>query len=79
MNRILPYHSSALTGGGVNDNFFKDMMDAQQQAGGAVPGMPDMSALAGMANMFGGGGPSGGSGGGEPSKPKKEKRKIIRA
>lgn len=26
MNTILPLHSAALTGGGVSENFFKDMM-----------------------------------------------------
>jgi len=35
MNTILPLHSAALTGGGVSDNFFKDMMAEMQ---GQTPG-----------------------------------------
>jgi len=39
MNAILPLHSAALTGGGVSDNFFKDMMAEMQgqTAGGEAP------------------------------------------
>ena len=58
INKILPHYSPALTGGGVSENFFKDMMAEMQGAGGAgaPPGMPDLSA---MQAMMGGGGPSG--------------------
>ncbi|KAG4440341.1 hypothetical protein IFR05_004193 [Cadophora sp. M221] len=59
MNTLLPHYSPALTGGGVSDNFFKDMMAEMQGAGGAggaggMPGMPDLSAM--QAMMGGGGG-----------------------
>jgi len=69
MNKILPYHSPAMTGGGVSDNMFKEMME-QMQAGG----MPGMNGL----NMPGMGVP-GPSTPPASGKPKKEKRKIIRA
>lgn len=69
MNKILPYHSPAMTGGGVSENFFKDMMG---QMGGA--GMPGMEGL----NMPGMGMP-GPSTPPASGKPKKEKKKIIRA
>lgn len=36
MNAILPLHSAGLTGGGVSENFFKDMMAEMQ---GQVPGV----------------------------------------
>jgi len=73
ISEILPYYSPALSGGGVSENMFKDLM---AQGGQLPPGMPDMSA---MAAMMGGGGGDSGGGGGEPSKKKKEKKKIIRA
>jgi signal recognition particle subunit SRP19 len=39
MNRILPLHSPALTGGGVSDNFIQDMMaEMQGEMGGAGAG-----------------------------------------
>lgn len=59
MGTILPYYSPGLTGGGVSDNFLKDMM-AEMQAG---KGMPDMGALAG------------GSGSGNAIEPKKKEKK----
>lgn len=62
MGTLLPYYSPGLTGGGVSENFFKDMMAEMQ---GQVPGMPDMGAL---------GGP-GGSAAIEPKKDKKDKKK----
>lgn len=34
INNILPLHSPALSGGGVSDNFFKDMM---AEMGGQMP------------------------------------------
>jgi len=39
MGSILPLHSPALSGGGVNENYFKDMM-AEMQGQGGMPGMP---------------------------------------
>jgi signal recognition particle subunit SRP19 len=67
MGSILPYYSPAMTGGGVSDNFFKDMM--AEMGGQLPPGMEGM-----MQNAVGAG-PSGAAEG----KPKKVKRKIIRA
>lgn len=63
MGNILPLHSPALSGGGVSDNFFKDMMD---EMGGQLP--PGMEGMANMANMGAGGG--GGGGGGMPKMQK---------
>lgn len=90
MGNILPYYSPAITGGGVSENFFKDMMAEMQGAGGGgmpgmpgMSGMPDMSAMqamlggmGGMGGMLGGGGPSSGAGGsgGAPKKDKKKKK-----
>ena len=56
MGTILPLHSPALSGGGVSDNFLKDMM---AEMGGQLP--EGMQGMANMANMAGGG----------QSKPKK--------
>lgn len=41
MNRILPLHSPALSGGGVSEDMFKDMMAELQggQAGASAPGI----------------------------------------
>jgi signal recognition particle subunit SRP19 len=83
MGDILPYYSPAMTGGGVSDNFFKDMMSEMQAAGGApgggMPGMPDMAAMQAMMGGMGGAGPSGGAGSGSESKKKdKKKTKVIR-
>jgi signal recognition particle subunit SRP19 len=58
-----------MSGGGVSDNFFKDMME--EMGGKLPPGMEGMMNAAGA-----GAGAGGGEGGG---KPKKIKRKIIRA
>lgn len=55
---VLPLHSPALSGGGVSDNFFKDMM---AEMGGQLP--PGMEGMAGAA---GGSGP-------KKSKDKKKK------
>lgn len=76
INTILPYYSPALSGGGVSENFFKDMMEEMQAGGGpGGAGMPDMSALQGMMGAMGGGaGPSAGGNGA----PKKEKKKKIK-
>ncbi|KAF8473465.1 signal recognition particle, SRP19 subunit [Kalaharituber pfeilii] len=81
LNPILPLHSPALTGGGISDNFLKDMMKEMEGAGGAPGGM---GGLAGLQNMFGGmGGGMGGmpglgessSAGGDKKKEKKKGKK----
>ncbi len=60
INQILPLHSPAMSGGGVSDNFFKDMMaDMQKEGGGGGPQLPP-----GIAGMLGGAG--GGPGGSRP-------------
>lgn len=56
---ILPLHSPALSGGGVSDNLFKDMM---AEMGGAGGGMPGLGAL-------------GDAGGQPPKKVKEKKKK----
>ncbi|KFY20886.1 hypothetical protein V493_07605, partial [Pseudogymnoascus sp. VKM F-4281 (FW-2241)] len=65
MSSILPYYSPAMSGGGVSDNFFKDMM---AEMGGQLP-----AGMEGMMNA------AGAAGGAPEGKPKKVKRKIIRA
>lgn len=67
MGSILPYFSPAMSGGGVSENFFKDMME---EMGGKLP--PGMEGMMNAAGTGAGGAPEGG-------KPKKIKRKIIRA
>lgn len=67
MNEYLPYLSAAMTGGGVSENLFKDMMKEMQ--GGADP----MAAL--LASQGGGGGGSGGASGAEEGKKKKKDKK----
>ena len=57
MGTIVPLHSPAISGGGVSDNFLKDMMS---EMGGQLP-----EGMEGMAKMAGAGG-----GGGGPKKPK---------
>ena len=52
MGEILPLHSPALSGGGVSDNMFKDMMS---EMGGQLP--PGMEGLANMAAATGSGKP----------------------
>lgn len=69
MGTILPYYSPAVTGGGVSENFFKDMMG--EMGGQLPPGLENMQAMLGGDDDKAG--PSAGSG-----KPKKIKRKIIR-
>lgn len=59
MGELLPYYSPAMTGGGVSENFFKDMM-REMQGGG------DMASM--LANASGGGG-------GEEKKKKDKKGK----
>ncbi|KAI1165831.1 signal recognition particle, SRP19 subunit [Nemania serpens] len=84
VSELLPAYSAAMTGGGVSENAFKDMMrEMQGQGGGAggMPGMPGMnpdmmSMLQGMGmggGAGGGGGPSQGGGEGGGRKGKKGK------
>ncbi|KAL1842301.1 hypothetical protein VTJ49DRAFT_5582 [Mycothermus thermophilus] len=75
VGELLPYYSPAMTGGGVSENFFKDMMkEIQQQAGpGGAGGMPDMASL--FAAAAGGAGGSGSGAGGSGSGKKKGKGK----
>ncbi|KAL8380710.1 hypothetical protein RB595_005135 [Gaeumannomyces hyphopodioides] len=74
---LLPHYSPALTGGGVSENFLKDMMREMQGAGaGGGPGGLDMaSMLAAVTSGGGGGGGGGGSGAGEEKKSKKKGKK----
>nr|POF24012.1 signal recognition particle sec65 subunit [Quercus suber] len=67
MGNILPLHSPALSGGGVSDNFMKDMMD---QMGGQMP--PGMEGLAGLMGGAASGGPASGQ---APKKVKDKKKK----
>lgn len=39
MGEILPYYSAALSGGGISENLFKDML---AEMGGQMPGMAGM-------------------------------------
>ncbi|KAI1766846.1 signal recognition particle, SRP19 subunit [Hypoxylon sp. FL1150] len=69
MGELLPAYSAAMTGGGVSENAFKDMMKEMQGGGGGGPGpggMPAdmMSMLGGMGGMGGMGGGPGGAGAG---------------
>lgn len=50
MGSVLPLHSPAISGGGVSENFLKDMMD---EMGDQLP--EGMRGMANMANMQGGG------------------------
>ena len=79
VNEILPLHSPAVSGGGVSENFFKDMMAEMQGAGGGEGGGAQGQLPPGMAGMLNGmGGGGGGSGEAGPSgeaKKKKEKKK----
>ncbi|KAI1813051.1 SRP19-domain-containing protein [Poronia punctata] len=84
MNDLLPAYSAAMTGGGVSENAFKDMMREMQGQGGAPGGLPGMdpgmmSMLQNMGMGGGGGGGGGmpaiGGGGGESSGKKAKKGK----
>ncbi|KAI0472282.1 signal recognition particle, SRP19 subunit [Xylaria cf. heliscus] len=83
MGDLLPAYSAAMTGGGVSENAFKDMMREMQGQGGpgGMPGMgmPGMNAdmmsmLQGMGMGGGGGGGGPAIGGGESSGGKKGKK-----
>lgn len=82
MNDILPVHSAAVSGGGVNDNFFKEAMEEMKQMqaanGGQMPAGPggmDMNAMAQMMQGMGGMGALGGGGNTAGGSKKKEKKK----
>ncbi|KAI9884841.1 MAG: Type I transmembrane sorting receptor [Watsoniomyces obsoletus] len=86
MGTILPLHSPALSGGGVSESMFREMMaDMQNDGGGAgggggLPGLGGLGGMGGMAGlmgeMMGGGGGGGGSDSGGVGKKKiKEKEK----
>jgi signal recognition particle subunit SRP19 len=71
MGEILPYYSPGLTGGGVSENFLKDMMAEMGGAGGMPGGAGGPGGMAGMLQgMMGGGG-----GGGESSSSQQPKIK----
>jgi signal recognition particle subunit SRP19 len=77
MGNLLPYYSPALTGGGVSDNFFKDMM-AEMQGAGGMPGgagMPNLDAMRAMMGGLGDMGAAGPSGSSAPAKKEKKKKK----
>ncbi|KAI0457260.1 signal recognition particle, SRP19 subunit [Xylaria acuta] len=77
MGELLPAYSAAMTGGGVSENAFKDMMREMQNQGGGggggpggMPGMgmPGMNAdMMSMLQGMGMGGGAGGGGGGGPA------------
>ncbi|KAK3387701.1 signal recognition particle, SRP19 subunit [Podospora didyma] len=73
ISELLPYYSPAMTGGGVSENFLKDMMkEMGGAAGGGAGGMGDMANLLAAAGAGGGGS---GGGGGEEKKKKDKKGK----
>ncbi|KAI1866330.1 hypothetical protein JX265_005267 [Neoarthrinium moseri] len=61
INELVPAYSNAMTGGGVSENAFRDIMKEMGGAGGAG-GMPGMGGMADMMNMLGGGMGGGGAG-----------------
>ncbi|OTB16116.1 hypothetical protein K445DRAFT_317110 [Daldinia sp. EC12] len=81
MGELLPAYSAAMTGGGVSENAFKDMMREMQGGGGGGGGPADMMSMLGQGlggfGGPGGAGPSGSeSGGGGGKKAKKGKGKA---
>lgn len=78
VGELLPHYSPAVTGGGVSENFLKDMMKEMQQSGlgGAGAGdMASMLAAAAAGQGGGGGGGASGSGSGAEKKSKKKSKK----
>ena len=77
MGELLPYYSPAMTGGGVSENFLKDMMKEMQNAGagGGFPGLGgDMASLLGaMGGGLGGMGVAPAAGGSSGGKKKGKK------
>ncbi|KAJ1325017.1 signal recognition particle subunit SRP19 [Microdochium nivale] len=64
MGSLLPAYSAAMTGGGVSEDAFKDVMKEMQGGAGGMPGLPPgMGNMADMMSMFGGGGGGGGAAG----------------
>lgn len=74
MGALLPFYSPAMTGDGVSENLFKDMMKEMQGGGGGAGGMPGMpgmppgmdmasllGSMGGMGGMPGGSGPASGN------------------
>ncbi|KAI0865268.1 signal recognition particle, SRP19 subunit [Xylaria cubensis] len=66
LGELLPAYSAAMTGGGVSENAFKDMMREMQSQGGpgGMPGMGMPGMNADMMSMLQGMGMGGGGGGG---------------
>ncbi|KAI0878593.1 signal recognition particle, SRP19 subunit [Hypoxylon argillaceum] len=68
LGELLPAYSAAMTGGGVSENAFKDMMRDMQNQGGPGGGMPGGMGMPGMnadmMSMLQGMGMGGGGGGG---------------
>lgn len=62
MGELLPYYSPAMTGGGVSENLFKDMMKEMQggPGGAGMPAMPGGMDMASLMSAMGGGGGMGG-------------------
>ncbi|OAA67272.1 signal recognition particle protein Sec65 [Niveomyces insectorum RCEF 264] len=57
---LVPYLSPAMTGGGVSENLFQDVMKEMQGAGGGGGGPGGMGGLPGLGGGAGGGGGSSG-------------------
>jgi len=76
VGEFLPYYSPALTGGGVSENLFRDMMK-EMQGGGDMASMLQAAAAGGGAGgpSGSGGGGGGADGGGTGKKGKKGKGK----
>ncbi|CAK7209535.1 signal recognition particle subunit [Sporothrix curviconia] len=76
MPELVPYLSPAMTGGGVSENLFQDVMKEMQGAGGPGSlgplggGMPDMRQA--MAALGGGGAPGGAIAGSDSAKKGKK-------
>lgn len=70
MGELLPYTSAAMTGGGVSENLFKDMMKEMQSGGD-----PMSALMGGLGGNGGGGGEESGSGSGAAGGGKKKKDK----
>jgi signal recognition particle subunit SRP19 len=68
MGQILPLHSPAVSGGGVSENMFKDMMSEMQAHGGTPPPQ-----IAGLASSMEASTPP------AKSKPKKKDKKKSKA
>lgn len=71
VGEFVPYYSPAMTGGGVSENLFKDMMKEMQGGGG---GVGDMASLLGGGGGAGGGASGNASEDGGGKKGKKDKK-----